>query len=311
MNTTPTPSTSTSDLDQIEDLDLGRIMSSPPPHLDFVLPGLLAGGLGVLVAAGGGSKTTLALQVAAGIATGTPIAGGLMQPTLTGPAIVLAGEDPKLLLETKIRALGLSLAENHGVALDEYQGLLRVRPMHGRPMFLCEKDRSINRSVFDHFCRLCDGSRLMVIDTLARIHLMDENSAGDMTLLAVTLEEIQRKTGCTIILLHHCNKGAVKDNLAGNAAAGRGSSAITNSCRWQAYLQSLDEDTAKNEWPSLGRYQLTYRHITQFGYSKANYLAPQEPVWLARGEEGLLTRLSPEVVAGMRTRPAKAAAGNR
>jgi replicative DNA helicase len=54
-----------------EKVDLAAAFSGPPPELDWVWPGFLAGTVGVLVAAGGTGKSYWALQAAMAVADGS------------------------------------------------------------------------------------------------------------------------------------------------------------------------------------------------------------------------------------------------
>jgi hypothetical protein len=54
-----------------EKIDLAATFSGPPPELDWVWPGFLAGTVGVLVAAGGTGKSYWALQAAMAVADGS------------------------------------------------------------------------------------------------------------------------------------------------------------------------------------------------------------------------------------------------
>lgn len=48
---------------------------------------------------------------------------------------------------------------------------------------------------------------LIVIDSLTRVHTKDENSAGDMSALFNDgIKPLSRKTGATVLILHHANK---------------------------------------------------------------------------------------------------------
>ncbi|MCK1975372.1 helicase RepA family protein, partial [Bacillus safensis] len=53
----------------------------------------------------------------------------------------------------------------------------------------------------------CEGARLIVLDTLSRIHTLDENSNGEMAQLVAKLEEIATITKASVLYLHHVSKG--------------------------------------------------------------------------------------------------------
>ena len=55
-----------------DELDLETSMTIPPPPLDFVLPGFLAGSVGCLAAAGATGKSFFGIEAAIGIACDAP-----------------------------------------------------------------------------------------------------------------------------------------------------------------------------------------------------------------------------------------------
>lgn len=68
--------------------------SAPPPRVDFVLPGLPAGQVGLLVGGDGAGKSGLALQIALSVACGIPTCGGVLAaPAGTGRVVMIMGED--------------------------------------------------------------------------------------------------------------------------------------------------------------------------------------------------------------------------
>lgn len=61
----------------LQPLDLTWALTASLPPLDFVLPGLLPGTFGLVVATGATGKSQLALDVAASLSLGRSVAGGL------------------------------------------------------------------------------------------------------------------------------------------------------------------------------------------------------------------------------------------
>ncbi len=60
-------------------LDIRRTLTTPPPVLEQVLPGLLAGTVAVCAGPGGMGKTTFLLQLCCALATGGSPCGGLFK----------------------------------------------------------------------------------------------------------------------------------------------------------------------------------------------------------------------------------------
>ncbi|WP_457998982.1 AAA family ATPase, partial [Klebsiella michiganensis] len=61
---------------------------------------------------------------------------------------------------------------------------LTLEPIMGKRLNVMD-ERHLARVI-----EFCAGARLIVLDTLSRIHDMDENSNGDMARLVATLEHI-------------------------------------------------------------------------------------------------------------------------
>ncbi|MGF6937111.1 Mrp family chromosome partitioning ATPase [Paraburkholderia sp. UCT70] len=77
-------------LDELR-LDIRLTLTTPPPTLDHVLPGLLAGSVGVVAAPGGTGKSMLLTQIALAIAAGQPVLVGAMTscPASTPAKVVI------------------------------------------------------------------------------------------------------------------------------------------------------------------------------------------------------------------------------
>ena len=86
-------------------LDLDAVLAAPPPPLDFVLPGILAGTLGVLVSPGGAGKSMLALGLGACVAAGRSMWGLLPADPEPGMVLVVSAEDPRPVLAHRLHAM--------------------------------------------------------------------------------------------------------------------------------------------------------------------------------------------------------------
>ena len=101
-------------------LDIRFCIETEPPELDFVLPGLLAGTVGGLIAAGGVGKSTLALQAAIDIAVdvaGVDLLG--LGVEKHGRVVILAGEDPDVALHHRIKRIASRLSPDAHEVLAE------------------------------------------------------------------------------------------------------------------------------------------------------------------------------------------------
>lgn len=254
-------------------LDLMAAFTELPPPLDYVLPNMVAGTVGALVSPGGAGKSMLALQLAAQIAGGTDLLEVGELPT--GLVVYLPAEDPPTAIHHRLHALGahLTAEQRHAVA----DGLL-IEPLIGKCPNIMAADW------FDGLKRAAEGRRLMILDTLRRFHIEEENASGPMAQVIGRMEAIAADTGCSIVFLHHANKGAAMAGTGDQQQASRGSSVLVDNIRWQSYLSGMTQAEAE-EWGVDGSQR---GYFVRYGVSKANYGAPFQECWFRRHEGGVL-----------------------
>ncbi len=253
--------------------DLMAAFSEAPPPLDYVLPNMVAGTVGALVSPGGAGKSMLALQLATQIAGGPDLLEVGEFPV--GPVIYLPAEDPPAAIHHRLHALGAHLTAEQRQAVAE--GLL-IEPLIGRcPNIMC-------LDWFDGLKRAAEGRRLMILDTLRRFHIEDENASGPMAQVIGRMEAIATDTGCSIVFLHHASKSAAMIGAGDQQQASRGSSVLVDNIRWQSYLSGMTQTEAE-EW---GVDDSQRGYFVRYGVSKANYGAPFAERWFRRHEGGVL-----------------------
>jgi RecA-family ATPase len=158
------------------DLDLRSIIEADaPPELDFVLPGFLAGTVGALVSPGGAGKSMLALQMAAAIAGADTLKLGVP----TGRVQIVALEDPVEPLRARLWDLGSHLSPAMREALYEN---VHITSLFGVPFDIMDP------YCFEWLKGKSQGCRLVTLDTMRRIHSLDENDGGAMALVLSRLE---------------------------------------------------------------------------------------------------------------------------
>jgi RecA-family ATPase len=255
------------------------------PALDFVLPGLMSGTVGIIVGQGAVGKSMLALSIGLAVATGRAVAGGLWTPGGVGPAVIVAGEDPAEILQERMYWLRQSEriddieAADIDTRLDVYSYLgedMRILTHAGETGPFLGTLRT-----------LCDGRRVAVVDCLALLCDCDENDNAAMTMLLRLASQVARETGCTIILLHHVNKSGAGDREAWTAA--RGASAITTAARWQVSLTPPTPTEAER----LGIAVDGRRYWVRVAVDKINYGEAPEDRWLRRERGGVLVAAEP------------------
>ncbi|MES9844141.1 MAG: helicase RepA family protein [Candidatus Sedimenticola sp. 6PFRAG5] len=257
----------------LEPINILEAFTTSPPPLDYVLPNMVAGTVGAIVSPGGTGKSMLALQLAMQIAGGPDLLGLGAMPT--GQVVYLPAEDPPVAIIQRMYALGthLSTAQQQSIA----DGLL-IQPLIGLNPNILSDDW------FSAIERIATGRRLLILDTYRRFHFEDENASGPMVQVIGCLEAIATGTGCTIVFLHHTNKGAALAGAGDMQQASRGSSVLVDNIRWQSYLAGMTIAEA-DKW-GITRDRRGY--FVRFGLSKANYGSPFEERWFHRNGGGVL-----------------------
>jgi len=255
-------------------LDITAAFATEPKPLDFVLPGMLAGTVGALVSPGGAGKSMMALQLATLVAGGADLAGfdaGLPH----GRVVILAAEDPAEALRHRLYALGghLNTAQRELVA-----DSVDILPLLGYGFDVMTPEW------FDWMLEKARGTRLLIVDTLRRIHTLDENDSGHMAGLLAQLERIVHLTGCTILFLHHSSKAAAMQGQGDVQQASRGSSVLVDNIRWQSYMATMTRAEAEK----YGVHEDRRGFFVRWGVSKQNYGKPIAECWLQRHEGGVL-----------------------
>ena len=261
-------------------LNLADFYSTEPPAFDFVLEAFLAGTVGVLVSPGGSGKSMLALQIAQAIAVGNaPIVGANSECQQPTKVVMLAGEDPPIVVHHRLRSAGRLLSRD--------EQLLAVKNLQILSFLGVEKN------LFDMaFVKLvyaaCDGARLVIIDTLRRFHDGEENDNGAMSRLVNAIELIAKNTGAAVLLLHHTGKPS-KDTKGMQELTWRGASALGDNCRYVSYLRKMTVEEAK----TLSIPEQEISRWVEFKVIKQNYAQMPPSVWLRRSEGGVLQAADP------------------
>lgn len=254
-------------------LDLPWALHSELPPLDFVLPGLLPGGLGLLVAPGGTGKSFLALDIAISLSIGRAIADGLFPASTSRRVVYLAGEESDRLLAERLRNT-IDLADR---SLLNPSNLILL-PMTGEDCRLVSQGKPTE--LLSELKERAHGSRLIIVDPIRRFHDGDENDSSAMTQLVVVLESLAKHTGAAVLAVHHANRASASD--AGSQHASRGSSALVDGARWQLNLSLMDEKTATT-YGLTDAERLSYIAVD---IAKSNYLPSKGRSWLKRRTGG-------------------------
>ncbi|MDO6454402.1 helicase RepA family protein [Neptunomonas phycophila] len=254
-------------------LDIYKALTEEPPGLDFVLPSLLCGSVGALISPGGVGKSMWALQLAVQISGGADLLG--FGGIKTGSVVYLPAEDPDEILLHRLHSISSYLTEQQIQLVSDN---LCIQSLVGHsPNILDSRWQEALESI------AC-GSRLLIIDTLRRFHVEDENSSSAMARVLAGLENIAHRTKCTIVFVHHTNKLVSSLDSSMPQQSSRGSSVLVDNIRWQAYLSIMSEKEAKR----LQIHESQRELFIKCGLNKANYGPGFSEKWLVKKKGGFL-----------------------
>jgi hypothetical protein len=257
--------------DMSEYLSIERCIETPPRPLDFVIPGLVAGTVGSIVAPGATGKSWLALQIAAAVAG----ADTLALDAQAGRVLYIASEDPGDVLHARVHALASRLNSAQRDSLIER---LHIWPTLGQAGDLLDDGRAAA-----DIAQRGEGCRLIVLDTISRWHTGDENARTDSARVMRRLEQIAAATGAAVLFLHHTSKAAALEGNGSMQQAARGSSVWVDEARFCLTMTKCSEQEARD----FGIDDEFRDFFIKTTLAKANYVAPQPARWLRRREGGV------------------------
>lgn len=267
-------------------LNLKAILASPRPELEFVLPNLLKGSVGLLAGPGGVGKTNFLLQLGIELALGQPLLGGCFSPQPPRKVSLVLAEEYASIMACRLHDHFVALkgiagqsTEPHESAAELLMERLIIVPAGGRDTNISTED---DTHLFDELVTLTTGSDLIVLDPIRRFHDGDENSSADMTRLVQRLEVLATRTKATVLCAHHMNKSAATAEFGEAQQAARGSSALTDGVRWQANLLPLGIEAAKRHGIAHDDRTAHVRLLL----SKSNYGPPLPERLLRRTSNG-------------------------
>jgi len=290
-------------------LDVRKMLTTSPPKLNHVLPGLLEAVVALLAAPGGTGKTMFLLQLAFAIATGESLCGGLFDDVppecarskAPGKVVFLAAEESAHLLWHRVHAVAQHILDielprqsqqERDALLGHLEQNLRLYPLLGRPRAVLLDSDHEPSDLFNELLEVSKDAKLVILDPLRQFHRGDENDSGNMTAVVQTLQVLAARTGAAVILAHHTNRASSNQGNGDAAGAARGSTALTDGVRWQVNLSNLTPELARDyKIPTgeEGRY-------VRVNIAKANYLAPYGTRVLQRGPRGTLSLVASPTV---------------
>ena len=258
-------------------INLTAAFEQPPPKLDYLWPGLLSGTVGALVAPGATGKSFWALEAAMAVASAGIDGGDLLQlkPEHGGRVTYLAGEDPEAILITRIHEIGKHLNQRAREAIAHN---LVIEPTMGKRVDITHEGQ------LAHIIEQCVDTRLIIIDTLSRVHGWDENSNGEMGRLLGILEYLAERTKAAVLFLHHVSKVSFREGQADQQHSARGASVLVDNARWVGYVAKMTAEEAKK----FGVAEEKRGYYVRHGGAKLNYALGAQEQWYRRHEGGVL-----------------------
>ena len=253
-----------------------------PPALDFCLPNLLAGGVGIVAAAAGIGKTSLLLQLGAAVAAGVAVAGDLLAvPQTTGRVVFLGTEDPPAIMQRRAHFLARAF-EARGAGAEAIARLERNLVLYdvsaSAPVVLMKE--ALGNSGLKRLEVLAKESRLLILDPIRSFHYCDEQDYGRMAMLFNLLNHIGINTGCAILFSHHVVQPAT-DAALDEPAGAQGSYPFVNATRWVLNLTGMPRAEAER----LGIAADDRRNYVRASFTKSNYGPPIPARWLRRSKQ--------------------------
>jgi hypothetical protein len=152
-------------------------------------------------------KTWLALEMAVSVASGSPCLDtfAVLSP---GPVLLYAAEDSAAALRTRVETLA-------GVHKVDFKQL----DVHIITADSLRLDNPEHQDRLESTLRVFNPA-LLVLDPLVRVHSIDENVAGQVSMLLGYLRSLQRRIGAAIALVHHVRKNISPAGAAGYSLRG-------------------------------------------------------------------------------------------
>ncbi|WP_165982348.1 CHC2 zinc finger domain-containing protein [Dankookia rubra] len=284
------------------------VVNSPPPVLQFALPGFLRGTVGLLVGAGGSGKSWAMLQSLICLAAGLDIWSLWSDmpdtivhlPCPAGRCLYLAAEDPQEIVDWRTHHLGLDAAERLRAAgydvnryldlIDQNLGTFSLYGGGQENAFAVAPSRTetvVQRGpLYENLVQVGFGSLAIGMDTLGRVaSTLEEKEGVDMGQVIDLAEALTVDTGrANVLFSHHVTKSAALNGQAQEQQAVSGSRKLTDHVRWQANMATMDANTAKiREIDDTDR-----RKWVNVVAAKMNYASNDGARWWRRTENGIL-----------------------
>lgn len=231
----------------------------------------------VLAGPPGTGKSAFLIGAAACGAVGKEFSG--FQPDEPFKTVIYNGEDSPDTLYKRIHGA----CEANGIAWSDTVDSLQCITGKDRRLKIVGADGVLTNEAKELAQLLRDENVAMfVVDTLSRVHNVEENSSHLMSAVMESLGDFATLADCAVLLTHHTTK---RTGVSDGADAIRGASAIVGSARAAFTLFSVSNDEARAQ----GLATDSGRRYVRLDEAKQNNSKWQEgSIWLEKKEHILL-----------------------
>lgn len=225
------------------------------------------GTVGSLFGQGGTGKGFIALAMSFQMATGRQLTHFKSQGLKK--VVYLTKEDPLNELRNRV----ISFREQFGFSEEEIE-LLNHNFKLGEIEDRSEKTSVTNDEFISELEELANDADMLILDTLSRLHFLDENQAGDMGIVMARLEQLAKKNDCSVLFIHHSRKAGSTDGDGSGQDAIRGSGLLVDNARWAvsvSYVSKKERDRLTTK--KVGLTNSDVDRVVVINDSKVNYEA--------------------------------------
>jgi len=285
----------------VQKLDLLSMSKSNPPLLDFILPGLLRGTVGLITGPGGVGKSFLTFQLALSVSSAHFFSvhsdyDTQQQQTQQRRVLWLTAEDSEEILHHRLHSIISMLSARKQMsttALDVALDRIALIPTSGTDFSLVDfEGKTTDRMQDLHKLIQKEKPQLIFIDTLRRFHDSDENDNGRMSSVLKHFEALAKWYSCAVVLVHHENKSGL-NNSDSNQSAVRGASAIIDNARWLVRLRAMSSDESKKLFNDEN-HESRRKYVCLETGVKTNYGANNGGIWFEKVAGGALAQTALE-----------------
>jgi len=270
---------------KIQRINIKEAIFNEPEKIDFVLQGMEAGSVGLLVSAGGTGKSMFSMALAMVLADTTKTLNyQLTSSNIRGKIGIINVEDTEKIIKNRIHHIGQYFLSKTGfkdIVIDTISENLEILSLRGYGVNFIgineQYSAVYNQKWRDFLTKYSEDKLLVIIDTLSRVHCLNEIDNTNMKELLAIFEEISSKTGTSFLLIHHANKASLKDEDKDQDSV-RGASSLVANARYLITLAPLTAKQAKD----YNIDENNRKMYVKLSIPKINYTAPIEDIILKR-----------------------------